>query len=82
MFVAGESGRQTSQQGASRGRHGGSKPHHRDKQPASESAAHGDSESDTSGSPSAVSSYRVPIKPPASRSLGEEFAFLPLNILT
>lgn len=70
MVVAGESSRQTAQQVASRMRHTSSKPHHRDKQPAAESAAHGDSESDTSGSPSAVSSYRVPIKPPASRSLG------------
>ncbi|XP_021937228.1 Down syndrome cell adhesion molecule-like protein Dscam2 isoform X2 [Zootermopsis nevadensis] len=65
----GESSRQIAQQVASRMRHASSKPHHRDKQPAAESAIHGDSESDTSGSPSAVSSYRVPIKPPASRSL-------------
>jgi hypothetical protein len=71
MDVAGESSRQMSQQGAGRMRQASSKAHHRDKQPATESAAHGDSESDTSGSPSAVSSYRVPIKPPASRSLGE-----------
>jgi hypothetical protein len=67
VCIAGE----TSRQGASRGRHVSSKPHHRDKDPAAESAVHGDSESDTSGSPSAASSYRVPIKPPASRSLGE-----------
>ena len=50
-------------------RHGNPKPHHRDKQTSADNTAH-DSESDTSGSPSAVSSYRVPIKPPASRSLG------------
>ncbi|XP_069687424.1 cell adhesion molecule Dscam1 isoform X3 [Periplaneta americana] len=65
----GESSRQLSQQVAGRMRHTNSKPHHRDKQSSAENATHGDSESDTSGSPSAVSSYRVPIKPPASRSL-------------
>ncbi|KAJ9576974.1 hypothetical protein L9F63_006411 [Diploptera punctata] len=64
----GESSRQVSQQIASRMRHGNPKPHQRDKQTSADNTAH-DSESDTSGSPSAVSSYRVPIKPPASRSL-------------